>query len=132
MTTIKINHIFGCISDFKESLRNWAIADRFEYRWSFGDTQRTKAVCVYKECPFAIRCNWYGAKSFAKITVLVSKHSCIGNSTPPQFQASRLDWLLGAPLSLCELMQLRLLLLLLTISAYITDIVFYNAKAQRL
>ena len=95
MPALKINQLFGSLRDFKESLRIWALTEHFDYRWAFSDSVRAKAVCAYNECPFTVRCNWYSEKDFARITVLVSNHNCIGNPPVERSLASRLDWLLG-------------------------------------
>src|SRR5271167_3895849 len=96
MAMLHINQTFGSLCDFKEALRNWAIVEKFNFRWKFSDSQRAKAICVHPDCPFTVRCNFYEKKAIAKVTVLVSDHNCIGNPTTPRSQASRVDWLLGA------------------------------------
>jgi MuDR family transposase len=90
------NQTFGPLYDFIEALRNWAIVEKFDFRWKFSDSQRAKANCVHPDCPFTIRCNYYEKEAIVKVTVLVSNHNCIGNPTTARSQASRLDWLLGA------------------------------------
>jgi MuDR family transposase len=44
---MQVGQVYGSIDGFKGALRNWAIADHFEYRWKFSDSQRCKAVCVH-------------------------------------------------------------------------------------
>jgi hypothetical protein len=94
--SLQVHQTFLSIQDFKEALRNWAIVDHFEFRWSFSDSQRAKAICVHKGCPFTVRYNWYEKTSIAQVTVLVSDHNCIGNPIIKRSQASKLDWILGA------------------------------------
>ena len=94
--SLQINETFLSLRDFKEGLRNWAIIDHFEYRWLFSDSQRAKAVCVYKGCLFAVRCNWYEVKKIARVTGIISNHNCTGNPVVKRSQASRVDWILGA------------------------------------
>src|SRR5579859_1011167 len=91
MPALKINQLFGSLRDFKESLCIWALTEHFDYRWAFSDSVRAKAICVHKECLFTVRCNWYSKKGFARITVLVSNHNCIGNPPVERSLASRLD-----------------------------------------
>jgi MuDR family transposase len=93
MSLIYIGQVFESLNGFKEALRNWAIVDHFEYRWSFSDSQRCKAVCVHKGCDFAVRCNAYPAKGCAKLTVLVPNHTYAGSAPIARSQASRVDWL---------------------------------------
>jgi hypothetical protein len=97
MAMLQINQTFDSLPDFKEALRNWAIVEKFNFRWKFSDSQCAKANCVHHpDCQFTVRCNYYDKKAIAKITVLNSNHNCMGNPTIPRSQASRLDWLLGA------------------------------------
>jgi len=88
-----VGQVFESIDNFKEALRNWAIVDHFEYRWSFSDSQRCRAICVHKDCDFAVRCNAYPAQGCAKVTILVPDHHCAGNAPLARAQASRLAWL---------------------------------------
>ena len=96
MTTLTINQVFGSLRDFKESLRIWAVSEHFAYRWAFSDTARAKAICAHKDCPFTVRCNWYEKKEIARITVLVSIHTCIGNPPVERSVTDSVDWILGA------------------------------------
>ena len=97
MAILQVNQRFGSISDFKEALRNWAVADGFDFRWQFSDNTCAKANCVHHpSCKFTVQCNYYAQKAIAQITVLAADHNCTGNPTVPRSQASRLDWLLGA------------------------------------
>ena len=64
-----VGQVFESIDNFKEALRIWAIVDHFEYRWPFSDSQRCKAICVHKDCDFAVRCNAYPAQGCAKVTI---------------------------------------------------------------
>ena len=80
MPALIINQLFESLCDFKESVRSWAVTDHFEYKWAFSDSMRAKAICVYKDCSFTVRCNWYAEKNIARVTVLVNNHSCIGNA----------------------------------------------------
>jgi hypothetical protein len=88
-----VGQVFESIDNFKEALRNWAIVNHFEYRWSFSDSQRCKAICVHKDCGFAVRCNAYPAQECAKVTILVPDHHCAGSAPTARAQASRLAWL---------------------------------------
>jgi MuDR family transposase len=94
MTALYVNVQFPSMADFKLALRNWAIVDKFEYRWSFCDTTRARAVCVHKQCPFTIRCNWYPKIAVAKVTVVVRDHNCIGEGIVQRSVASQLSWLI--------------------------------------
>ena len=93
MTYMQVNQVYSSINGFKEALRNWAIADHFEYRWKFSDSERCKAVCVHENCDFAVRCNAYPLKDCAKVTVLFLNRGCTSNTPVPQAQASWVDWL---------------------------------------
>ena len=84
MAMLQVNQSFGSISDFKEALRNWAIADSFDFRWQFSDTTRAKANCVHHpSCKFTVRCNYYAQKAIARITVLMADHNCTSNPIVP-------------------------------------------------
>jgi hypothetical protein len=80
MAMLRVNQAFGSLFDFKEALHNWAIVEKFDFRWKFSDSQRVKANCVHSDCPFTIRCNYY-EKAIAKVTVFVSNPNCIDNPT---------------------------------------------------
>jgi hypothetical protein len=88
-----VDQVFESIDNFKEALRNWAIIDHFEYRWTFSDSQRCRTICVHKDCDFAVRCNAYPAQKCAKVTVLVPDHHYAGSAPIARGQASRVAWL---------------------------------------
>src|SRR5271169_1553048 len=96
MSALCVNQQFESIPDFKFGLRNWAIHEKFDYRWSFSDTTRAKAICAHQDCPFTVRCNWYPKVAVARVTVVVNTYNCVGEGTVLRSIASQMSWLITA------------------------------------
>ncbi|KAL4278193.1 hypothetical protein GQ457_03G025200 [Hibiscus cannabinus] len=71
----ELGMIFESNIQFKEALRSFAVANRFDYKYTKNEKHRIRAKCKGVGCPFMIYLG-KGTDGIYQIKTLVSKHSC--------------------------------------------------------
>ncbi|XP_050208701.1 uncharacterized protein LOC126659447 isoform X2 [Mercurialis annua] len=77
---IGVGQEFNSVSEFRDVLQKYAIANRFMYRLKKNDTNRASGVCVADGCSWSIHASWVPSEEIFKIKKINKEHTCGGES----------------------------------------------------
>ncbi|PKI72699.1 hypothetical protein CRG98_006907 [Punica granatum] len=84
---------FKSVSEFREALQKYAIANRFGYRLKKNDTNRASGTCAIDGCSWKIHASWVQATETFTIKKMEESHTCGGASWKAAHPAK--NWLVG-------------------------------------
>lgn len=81
MAAIEEGQTFPTLLEFKQALRDWAIAKNFTPHILDSDSHRVRAGCRSSpDCLFRIRANYSEKRGNARVTTCVDVHNCVATS----------------------------------------------------
>ncbi|KAL8116946.1 uncharacterized protein LOC141668597 [Apium graveolens] len=80
---------FNSVHEFRESLRKYAIAHQFAFRYNKNDSHRVTVKCKVEGCPWRIHASRLSTTQLICIKKMDSAHTCEGNVVPTGHQATR-------------------------------------------
>lgn len=81
MAAIEEGQTFPTLLEFKQALRDWAIAKNFTPHILDSDSHRVRAGCRSSpDCLFRIRANYSEKRGNARVTTCVDIHNCVATS----------------------------------------------------
>ncbi|WOG82738.1 hypothetical protein DCAR_0101906 [Daucus carota subsp. sativus] len=80
---------FNSVHEFRESLRKYAIAHQFAFRYKKNDSHRVTVRCKVDSCPWRIHASRLSTTQLICIKKMDSAHTCEGTAVPTGHQATR-------------------------------------------
>lgn len=80
---------FNSVSEFRESLRKYAIAQQFAFRYKKNDSHRVTVKCKAEGCPWRIHASRLSTTQLICIKKMNSTHTCEGAVSTTGHQATR-------------------------------------------
>ena len=69
---------FASYDDFKIALEDWEVTDNFTARLGKSEIRCVTTVCAVPNCPFYIQAAYSPIEERVIVTILQSRHNCIG------------------------------------------------------
>ncbi|WCJ26844.1 MuDR family transposase [Euphorbia peplus] len=85
---------FSSVHEFRESLRKYAIAHQFAFRYKKNDSHRVTVKCKAEGCPWRIHASRLSTTQLICIKKMNSTHTCEGSAVTTGHQATR-SWVAG-------------------------------------
>ncbi|KMT14129.1 hypothetical protein BVRB_4g079510 [Beta vulgaris subsp. vulgaris] len=85
---------FNSVTDFREALRKYAIANQFAFRYKKNDSHRVTVKCKAEGCPWRIHASRLSTTQLICIKKMNPAHTCEGGIHATGYQATR-SWVAG-------------------------------------
>ncbi|XP_019452289.1 PREDICTED: uncharacterized protein LOC109354328 [Lupinus angustifolius] len=90
-TITGVGQRFNNVDEFRKSLRKYAIAHKFAFKYKKNDSHRVTVKCKAEGCPWRIHASRLSTTQLICIKKMDSTHTCDGASRPTGHQANR-NW----------------------------------------
>ncbi|XP_071737034.1 uncharacterized protein [Rutidosis leptorrhynchoides] len=85
---------FNSVTDFRDALRKYAIANRFAFKYKKNDSHRVTVKCKTEGCPWRIHASRLSTTQLICIKKMNPNHTCEGSVLTTGHQATR-SWVAG-------------------------------------
>ncbi|CAN0879609.1 hypothetical protein LINGRAHAP2_LOCUS13165 [Linum grandiflorum] len=88
-TITGVGQRFSCVTEFRESLRKYAIAHQFAFKYKKNDSHRVTVKCKADGCPWRIHASRLSNTQLICIKKMHPTHTCDGSALTTGHQATR-------------------------------------------
>ncbi|KAL9233448.1 hypothetical protein vseg_008448 [Gypsophila vaccaria] len=85
---------FNSVTEFREALRKYAIANQFAFKYKKNDSHRVTVKCKAEGCPWRIHASRLSTTQLICIKKMTPTHTCEGGVQTTGYQATR-SWVAG-------------------------------------
>ncbi|KAK6911711.1 MULE transposase domain [Dillenia turbinata] len=93
-TITGVGQRFNSVNDFRETLRKYAIAHQFAFKYKKNDSHRVTVKCKAEGCPWRIHASRLTTTQLICIKKMNPTHTCEGSVSTTGYQATR-SWVAG-------------------------------------